>query len=149
MPRVRPVAVADHPFLSRELPELLPGQWSPAALAASPYRQWVLVDGQSDAILGFAEAMQVLDEGELLGIAVWPQWQGRGFGALLLREVLRQMHALGCARCHLEVRRSNAVARRLYDNAGFGEVGVRKGYYPSGNGQSEDAVLYSVCLVGE
>src|SRR5690606_39057750 len=117
----------DHSLLSRELPGLLPGQWSPAALAASPYRQWVLVDGPGDAIYGFAEVMQVLDECELLGIAVLPTWQGRGFGGLLLREVLRQMRELGCVRCHLEVRRSNAVARRLYDNAGFVGVGVRRG----------------------
>ncbi|HWK53334.1 MAG TPA: ribosomal protein S18-alanine N-acetyltransferase [Hyphomicrobiales bacterium] len=146
--RVRPVAVDDHPFLNQQLPALLPGEWSPAALAATSYPQWVLTDTTQDgAIVGFAEVMRVLDECELLGIAVLPTYQGRGFGGVLLREVLRRMRELGCERCHLEVRRSNMAARRLYESVGFAGVGVRRGYYPAiGERAAEDAILYSLSL---
>ena len=41
----------------------------------------------------------------------------------------------------LEVRRSNASARRLYESLGFTTLGVRKGYYPNGPGASEDALV--------
>jgi ribosomal-protein-alanine N-acetyltransferase len=43
----------------------------------------------------------------------------------------------------LEVRESNAAARRLYENLGFHENGRRKAYYAE---PSEDAVLYSKTL---
>jgi len=37
------------------------------------------------------------------------------------------------------VRSSNSVAVALYRSAGFGEIGVRRGYYQNANG-SEDAI---------
>ena len=49
----------------------------------------------------------------------------------------------GVVTINLEVRRSNAVARELYEKNGFNRVGVRKRYYAD-NG--EDAVLYTLIL---
>jgi len=43
--------------------------------------------------------------------------------------VLRQMHEEGLLVIFLEVRASNAAARRLYASRGFHEVGVRPNYY--------------------
>ena len=40
----------------------------------------------------------------------------------------------------LEVRVSNTAARTLYANAGFREIGVRRGYYPAHVGR-EDAIV--------
>jgi ribosomal-protein-alanine acetyltransferase len=100
------------------------------------------------AVLGFAEVRQVLDEAEVLALAIAPAWQGQGLGRLLLQQVLAQLRAQGCLRCLLEVRRSNLRAQRLYLQAGFVQDGLRKAYYaPQLPGAiAEDALLYS-CLL--
>jgi ribosomal-protein-alanine N-acetyltransferase len=45
----------------------------------------------------------------------------------------------------LEVRPSNISAIALYENIGFNEMAVRRGYYPAHNGR-EDAVLMGLAL---
>ena len=45
----------------------------------------------------------------------------------------------------LEVRRSNQSAIDLYQDEGFHELGVRKGYYPSDSGR-EDAIILAKYL---
>ena len=47
------------------------------------------------------------------------------------------------SKVYLEVRESNFSAIRLYNKAGFTEVGQRRGYYPTEFGR-EDALL--MCL---
>jgi ribosomal-protein-alanine N-acetyltransferase len=46
----------------------------------------------------------------------------------------------------LEVRPSNAAARRLYADNGFNEVGLRRNYYPASKGR-EDALIMARSLV--
>ena len=62
-----------------------------------------------------------------------------------LREAVRISRAEGLDGVLLEVRPSNAVARRLYASEGFREVHVRRGYYPSAEGR-EDAILMALPL---
>jgi ribosomal-protein-alanine N-acetyltransferase len=47
---------------------------------------------------------------------------------------------LQCTCVFLEVRASNLAAYKLYEKAGFTEIGVRKGYYP-GYIEAEDALV--------
>lgn len=77
-------------------------------------------------------------EMEVLNIAVSPPLRRRGLGRRLLGLVLQICRNMGINQGYLEVRRSNAAARALYEAFGFVECGVRKAYYPD-NG--EDAVL--------
>jgi ribosomal-protein-alanine N-acetyltransferase len=146
---VRPLALGDCATLSARLPALLAGDWSVAALAASPHQQRVLA-ARSDLpqLRGFAAYYQVLDECHLLDLAIWPEWQQQGLGRYLLEAVLAQAHESGCTQCLLEVRRSNLAARTLYQRVGFNEVGNRRGYYPPREigGGREDALLYSLEL---
>ncbi|TGD71181.1 ribosomal-protein-alanine N-acetyltransferase [Mangrovimicrobium sediminis] len=92
--------------------------------------------------LAFALYSLVLDEGSIDNIAVLPQLRGRGFGGYLLDAVLQAMRERGAQRCVLDVRASNTAARALYASRGFGEDGLRRGYYTR-DGSSEDAVLMS------
>lgn len=91
---------------------------------------------------GFVVFSQVLDEASIHSIAVHPAHQGRGLGRLLLHAVLEHMLNAGAVRCLLEVRQSNTIALRLYTANGFELDGVRKNYYPTGEGR-EDALLMS------
>jgi ribosomal-protein-alanine N-acetyltransferase len=78
---------------------------------------------------GFALFRQVLDEAELLTIAVAPEHGNNGVGRALLRHGLDHLGASGCRRVFLEVAPSNAPALALYAAAGFEKVGERSRYY--------------------
>jgi len=80
-------------------------------------------------VAGYCAAWFVLDEIHINNIAVRPEARGRGFGTALLEHVLREGYATGARRATLEVRRSNADARRLYERFGFRVAGVRRDYY--------------------
>ena len=95
------------------------------------------VDGVTS---GIAAVMHVLDESELLEIAVQPVMQGRGYGKALLAQAIALARRNGAVRMFLEVRESNARARKMYTSFGFEETGRRRNYYPTENGR-EDAIL--------
>lgn len=149
----RPLLDTDIAVLSRELPALLGGDWNEAAmqvLLAGSHRLRVLQLVDSGDLVGFAEYMAVADECQLYNIAVLPHWQQRGFGRQLLQALLDEAKAGGLCCCVLEVRESNAAARRLYHALGFAECGFRKAYYPPllPASEREAAVLYS-CLFAD
>lgn len=83
-----------------------------------------------------------LGEAELLRIGVAETARGKGLGRLLLRESLHALRTAHVIECRLEVRISNAPARRLYESDGWRLRGIRKGYYRNG----EDAALYQLSL---
>lgn len=88
-------------------------------------------------VVGYICALQVLDEGHILNVAVDPACRGMGVGRLLVQRVLDDCRAQGAAFVSLEVRVSNLAAITLYQQLGFVETGRRKRYYENG----EDALL--------
>lgn len=90
---------------------------------------------------GFAIGRVILDEVELLTIAVLPQARGRGVGARLLAGIEAGAVAHGARQGYLEVSALNAPARALYTRAGWADCGRRKGYYRDATGAPCDAVL--------
>ena len=101
---------------------------------------WTLRNFSDAHASGIAAVMHVLDESELLEIAVQPAMQGRGYGKALLAHAIALARRNGAVRMFLEVRESNARARKMYTSFGFEETGRRKNYYPTENGR-EDAIL--------
>jgi ribosomal-protein-alanine N-acetyltransferase len=94
-----------------------------------------------DRPAGFAMTRTVLDETELLLLAVDPARRRRGIGASLLRAVRADCALAGVRALHLEVRDGNpAVA--LYTGQGFTKVGERRGYYKGPGGRDFDAHTY-------
>jgi [ribosomal protein S18]-alanine N-acetyltransferase len=100
---------------------------------------WLLIARIGATPIGFALARHVLDEAELLLIAVKPSFQGKGAGRCLLEQVVADSRANGVSKMHLEVRDNNA-ARRFYARNGFSQTGVRKNYYRGIAGQLTDSV---------
>lgn len=90
---------------------------------------------------GFALARSVLDEAELLTIAVAPGTQRRGVGRALLEALETRSAARGALRMFLEVAVDNAPAQALYARAGYRPCGTRRGYYARAGGVRVDAVL--------
>lgn len=100
---------------------------------------WLTIARVDAAVLGFALVRSVLDECELLLLAVQPQWRGRGVGRALLADSLKTARRRGIRSMNLEVRASNN-AIKLYENTGFEYVHRRPGYYRGQDGQLHDAL---------
>ena len=81
----------------------------------------------------------------LLNLCVRRTLHRRGLGRRLLMLVVEVARSHRCGTLVLEVRPSNAAARCLYGSAGFTEVGVSRGYYPTRTGR-EDAMILSLAL---
>lgn len=99
-----------------------------------------------EQIVGFAICNKVLDEATLYNIAISPQNQGKGFGQILLKELIKQLQEQNILTLWLEVRESNTNARHLYEKLGFNEVDIRKNYYPTSSGERENAVVMALYL---
>jgi ribosomal-protein-alanine N-acetyltransferase len=120
-------------------------QFAAACSEANAKEQFAMVVEESGRTVGFVVFSQVLDEASIFSIGVHFAHQRKGLGYLLLESALLKMKNDGATRCLLEVRQSNAVARRLYEGNGFKLDGIRKSYYPTQGGR-EDALLMSRCL---
>jgi ribosomal-protein-alanine N-acetyltransferase len=86
------------------------------------------------SLVGFIVTRLVLDEAEILSVAVVASRRGKGLARRLLELNLRRLAGLGARTVFLEVDENNVPARRLYRRAGFREVGRREGYYPVSQG---------------
>ena len=87
------------------------------------------VSAQDDTILGIVVGRQVLDEVEILNLAVRSEARRQGAGRALVRRVLQQFSDWQVSRVFLEVRESNAGALAFYRGLGFAAVGLRRDYY--------------------
>lgn len=85
--------------------------------------------GAAREVVGYAIVYLAAMDGDLANIAVAGEVRGQGVGRHLLRAAREAARARGVRVLFLEVRESNAGARRMYDGEGFVEVGRRSRYY--------------------
>ncbi|GAA6181728.1 hypothetical protein NBRC116594_31660 [Shimia sp. NS0008-38b] len=117
--------------------------WSSAEISdilASPLSFSVTSD------VGFALGRVILDEVELLTIAVQPDHQGCGKGQRLLADFEIESIRRGASLCFLEVAQDNLVALALYDACGYEFCGERPGYYSKSDGTQIAASLMKKAL---
>ena len=91
-----------------------------------------LEDGE---VVGYVGSQTVLQEADMMNIAVADSHRRRGIAKMLEEELIRQLDAYQLT---LEVRASNAPAISLYEALGFQQVGLRKNYYRK---PKEDALI--------
>jgi len=105
--------------------------WSEEALLETALLPGVaaFVSERSDAISGIVVGRQVLDEAEILNLAVRQGARRQGEGRALVRRALQEFTERQVSRVFLEVRESNAGAIGFYGELGFVAVGKRKDYY--------------------
>lgn len=96
-------------------------------------------------LVGYGILAVAAGEAHLLNISIDAAWQSRGLGRALLLHHIDLARDLAARILLLEVRPSNAVARRLYESIGFERIAVRRGYYPAADGR-EDALLLLLTL---
>lgn len=88
-----------------------------------------LVGEERGVVAGYALARYIADTAEILNLAVEPASRRRGLARRLLQDIVAALAARGVGEVYLEVRESNAPARRLYEARGFRLAGMRRAYY--------------------
>lgn len=113
------LAFADHPEQ---------GAWDAASLQARIQEPWfdpsgflLLFDGHKLAAACWTKIHELpeIRTGEIYVIFVHPEFQGRGFGDLILRFGLDSIHRRGVHRASLFVEDSNTPAIAMYEKLGF------------------------------
>ena len=94
-----------------------------------------LVAVEDGVVAGYVGSQTVLQEADMMNIAVADTHRRRGIARMLVEELIRQLDAYQLT---LEVRASNAPAIALYEKLGFQQVGLRKNYYHK---PKEDALI--------
>ena len=113
--------------------------WSAADLAALLREETVfgIVARRANAfgtrsVVGFVLVRTVVDEAEILTVAVAPSHRRRGVGRALIEEAIRRLYRDRVAALFLEVDAGNVAALALYRRLRFRQVGERRGYYAHG-----------------
>ncbi len=124
--------------MDRAYTEMRP--WSASEIAATlDHDSTVFLSEEAGGLL----AQITADECEILVLATDPGAQRTGIATRLLNALVERATARGVTRILLEVASRNGPARAFYAAQGFGQVGLRKGYYTLRDGSRDDALLLS------
>ena len=114
--------------------------WSEKSVASeleNPLSCWlVALDGET--VAGYVGSQTVMDETDMMNIAVSPASRRQGVARALIEALVSALRERGSKQLTLEVRASNGPARQLYESLGFLQVGLRKNYYRN---PKEDALI--------
>ena len=114
---------------------------------ATPFARLVVAAEEAvprPQVIGYTCRWRVTDEVHLLNVAVHPERRGLGHGRALVAGVVGEAEVARARVVYLEVRAGNVIARRLYRQLGFKDLGVRRGYY----GPGQDAIVMELRLGG-
>ena len=149
--QLRPMQIDDLDVIMQIEPTIYSHPWTRGNFSDSlnsGYSAWILEDKsleENSEMIGYALLMLVMDEAHLLNLSIAKTQQKRGLGRYLLEHMLKIAKNHQAINMFLEVRPSNVSAIALYENMGFSEMAVRRGYYPAKDGR-EDAVLMGLAL---
>lgn len=105
--------------------------WSENSVASeleNPLSLWLIAE-EDGSVCGYVGSQTVLDETDMMNIAVHPDCRRKGIAAALITELVSRLKARGSRVLRLEVRESNFSAIALYEALGFTQLGLRKNYY--------------------
>lgn len=138
--RIRPASAEDAAELAELERRCFSDPWSAEAFRATldtPGGAGFVAEG-GRGLAGYVLSLNAGRVAEVLNVAVAPDARRRGLARRLLACAVAALEAEGVREMFLEVRESNAAALRLYEGAGFGRIGRRKGYYRR---PAEDALV--------
>jgi ribosomal-protein-alanine N-acetyltransferase len=143
--RIRPAALADAAALVAIERRCFSDPWSEVAFQEALSSEWTfgLVADSTRGAAGYMIGREAAASGEILNLAVAPEFRRRGIGGALLEEGLGAFRRRRAIEVFLEVRESNHSARALYVARGFRPVGQRAAYYRN---PREDALVLRLAL---
>lgn len=126
---VRKIAQGEELTASQIEKECLKTAWSEKQIASLPETAVYLVALCGETVCGIASMYCVFDEGQIMNIAVLPDYRKQGIASQLLDELLRVAAEKHCEILTLDVAENNFSALALYKKQGFCEIGRRKRFY--------------------
>lgn len=85
-----------------------------------------------DKIIGYVFLWVIFERAQIITIAVDLDYQGKGYGKILMDDVISECVEKNIEDITLEVRISNQRAIELYEKFGFEVATIRKNYYADG-----------------
>ena len=124
---------ADHVVSVAELEKICFGTeaWSERSVASELTNQlsfW-LVALEEDMVAGYVGSQTVMDETDMMNVAVHPDYRKQGIAKALIVGLVEELRKKGSHCLTLEVRASNENAISLYRKLDFQQIGLRKNYY--------------------
>lgn len=89
----------------------------------------MLVGTYLGEVCGYCCLYQMLDEGEIINVAVHPGYRQMGWGERLVSMVMKIGVEKGVSCFLLDVRVGNEPAIRLYEKMGFEKIVIQKNFY--------------------
>ena len=114
--------------------------WSENSVASelkNPLSCWLVAEEDGE-VAGYVGSQTVMDESDMMNVAVHPDYRRKGIAEKLVMELVEALKKRDSRCLTLEVRASNEPARALYEKLGFTQVGLRKNYYRN---PKEDALI--------
>lgn len=114
--------------------------WSVNSVASelkNPLSCWLVAEEDGE-VAGYVGSQTVMDESDMMNVAVHPDYRRKGIAEKLVMELVEALKKRDSRCLTLEVRASNEPARALYEKLGFVQVGLRKNYYRN---PREDALI--------
>ena len=114
--------------------------WSEKSIASeleNPLSLWLVAE-ENGQVFGYVGSQTVLDESDMMNIAVDPRFRRQGIARALIETLIAELAKMGSRCLRLEVRVSNENARALYARMGFQQLGLRRNYY---HNPKEDALI--------
>ena len=144
--RIRSAAPADAAALVAIERRCFSDPWSEPSFREALVSEWTfgLVADTSRGIAGYLIGREAAGSGEVLNLAVAPEFRRRGVGGALLEAGLAAFRRRRASEVFLEVRESNRSAQSLYLARGFRPVGQRASYYRN---PKEDALVLRLPLL--
>lgn len=143
--RIRPAVAADVKALLALERRSFSDPWTEASFHDALSSAWTfgLVAETARGTAGYMIGREVAGTGEVLNLAVAPEFRRRGIAGALLEAGLAAFRRRHVDEVFLEVRESNRTAQALYLSRGFRAVGQRAAYYRN---PREDALVLRLAL---
>jgi ribosomal-protein-alanine N-acetyltransferase len=149
-PHFEPVSTEAAARLAAIHASAFPRPWSTLDFERLLGERGVMADGlflgRTTKPSGFVLSRIVLDEAEIITVAIAPEARGKGHARPLLSHHLDALSRRGVARVHLEVEEGNAPAIALYRRLRFQDIGRREGYYQKADGTKAAALTMALDL---
>ncbi len=132
--KLKNATIADLALLIKMETQCFSDPWSKNVLESelkNPLTSIWLVEAHG-RVVGYAFLSVILDEANINNIAILPEERGHGYGQWLLAHLIQIAKRRGVRVIMLEVRTSNTIAKKLYENNGFSYVAKREKYYNDG-----------------
>ena len=114
--------------------------WSEKSIASeleNELSRWLVAENDG-TVAGYVGSQTVMDETDMMNVAVHPDYRRQGIAEELVTALIRALKEQASRCLTLEVRASNEPAKALYEKLGFAQVGLRKNYYRN---PREDALI--------